>query len=174
MIGSCRKRRIDGKLSEARSIRNYLCVCASPQRPRGRQRTQARASGATPRCAGGRTGWWPAPRPRWWVPWALPAPATHQPQPRVVYLIPTHLNFRISVGATWNADLLEIEGLFTQGSRPSRTVGEPVAGILITDSSDRSDGNYFDTHSTRPNTEFKPSRPKITRVSRNHQESQNE
>ena len=36
--------------------------------------------------------------------------------------------------------LLEIEGLLTQGSRPGRTFGESVGGILEMDSSDWSSG----------------------------------
>ena len=37
--------------------------------------------------------------------------------------------FKLSVGVTRNAYLLEIEGLFTQGSRPGRTFGESVGGF---------------------------------------------
>jgi hypothetical protein len=40
------------------------------------------------------------------------------------------LGFKLSVGVPGNAYLLEIEGLFTHGSRPGRTVGESVCGIF--------------------------------------------
>ena len=54
-----------------------------------------------------------------------------------------------------NAYLLEIEGLFTQGSRPGRTVGESVGGILEMDSSDWSNGIRYHIIDTRPDNEFK-------------------
>ena len=41
-------------------------------------------------------------------------------------LITTEL--KLSVGVTGHAYLLEIEGLFTQGSRPGRTFGDSVGG----------------------------------------------
>jgi len=63
---------------------------------------------------------------------------------------------KLSVGVTSNADLLEIEGLFTQGSRPGRTVGDSVDGIFETDSSDWSNGIRHHIFDTRPDTEFKP------------------
>jgi len=44
--------------------------------------------------------------------------------------------FKLSVGVTCHPYLLEIEGLFTEGWRPGRTVGESVGGILEMDSSD--------------------------------------
>jgi len=53
--------------------------------------------------------------------------------------------------------LLEIEGLFTQGWRPGRTVDESVGGIFEMDSSDWSNGIRYHTFDTRPDTEFKPS-----------------
>jgi len=50
--------------------------------------------------------------------------------------------------------LLDIEGLFTHGSRPGRTFGESVGGIINLDNSDWSYGiRYHITH-TRPDTEF--------------------
>jgi len=45
-------------------------------------------------------------------------------------------SLELSVGVTCHPYLLEIEGLFTQGWRPGRTVGESVDGILEMDSSD--------------------------------------
>jgi hypothetical protein len=63
--------------------------------------------------------------------------------------------FTLSVGVTSDAVLLEIEGLFTQGSRPGRTVGVSVAGILKMDNSDWSNGIRYHIFVTRPDTEFK-------------------
>jgi len=59
-----------------------------------------------------------------------------------------------SVRLTCHAYLLEIEGLFTQGLRPGRTVGESVGGILEIDSSDWSNGIRYHIIDTRPDTEF--------------------
>jgi hypothetical protein len=39
--------------------------------------------------------------------------------------------FKLSVGLTGQVYLLEIEGLFTPGSRPGRTVGGSVGGIFL-------------------------------------------
>ena len=64
------------------------------------------------------------------------------------------LLFKLSVGVTYHAYLLDIEGLFTQGSRPGRTVGESVGGILEMDSSDWSNGIRHHIFDTRPDTEF--------------------
>jgi len=61
---------------------------------------------------------------------------------------------RLSVGVTCHPYLLETEGLFTQGWRPGRSFGEPVGGILETDSSDWSNGIRYDTVDTRSDTEF--------------------
>ena len=63
--------------------------------------------------------------------------------------------FKLSVSVTSHAYLLEIEGLFTQGSRPDRTVGKSVGGMLETHSSDRSIGIRYHIFDTRPDTEFK-------------------
>jgi len=52
---------------------------------------------------------------------------------------------KLSVGVTRNADLLEIEGLCTRGSRPGRTFGESVGGIFEMGSSD-----WFDTTTSIP------------------------
>jgi len=38
--------------------------------------------------------------------------------------------FKFSVGLTRQVYLLETEGLFTQGWRPGRTVGESVGGMF--------------------------------------------
>ena len=56
---------------------------------------------------------------------------------------------------TGHADLLEIEGLFAQGSQPGRTVGESVGGILEMASPDWSNGIRYHITDTRPDTEFK-------------------
>jgi len=58
---------------------------------------------------------------------------------------------------TRHAEILEIEGLFTQGSRPGRTVSEreSVIGILEMHSSDWSNGIRYHVIDTRPDTEFK-------------------
>jgi hypothetical protein len=60
----------------------------------------------------------------------------------------------LSVGRTCPFYLLEIEGLLTPGSRPGRTFGESVGGILEMDSSDWSSGIRHHTFDTRPDTEF--------------------
>jgi len=61
---------------------------------------------------------------------------------------------KLSVGVTRYADLLGIEGLFTQGSRPGRTFGESVGGIFEMDSSDRSSRIRYQAFDTRSDTEF--------------------
>ena len=65
--------------------------------------------------------------------------------------------FKLSVGVPFpgNAYLLEIEGLFTHGSRPGWTVGESVGGIFQMDISDWSNGIRYHIFDTRPDTEFK-------------------
>ena len=55
-------------------------------------------------------------------------------------------NPQSSVSASLVADLLEIEGLFTQGSRTGRTVVESVGGILGMDCSDWSNGIRYRYH----------------------------
>ena len=47
---------------------------------------------------------------------------------------------RPSDGETGLPQFLEIEGLFTQGSRPGRTSGESIGGIFEMDTSDWSHG----------------------------------
>ena len=61
---------------------------------------------------------------------------------------------KLSVGVTRDAYLLEIEGLFTQGSRPGRTFGESVGAISEMYSSDCSNGIRYQTFATRSDTEF--------------------
>jgi len=61
----------------------------------------------------------------------------------------------LSVGVTSHAYLLEIQGLFTQGSRHCRTLGESVGGISERDSSDWSNGIRYHTFDARSDTEFK-------------------
>jgi hypothetical protein len=63
---------------------------------------------------------------------------------------------KFSVSVPRNADLLETEGLFTQGWGPGRTFGEAVGGILVTDSSGWSSVIRHHTLDTRSDTEFKP------------------
>jgi len=72
----------------------------------------------------------------------------------MVSLDGTHV--KLSVGVTSHPYLLEIEGLFTQGWRPGRTVGESVGGMFKMDSYDWSNGIRYHTFDTRPDTEFKP------------------
>ena len=65
----------------------------------------------------------------------------------------------LSVGETGLPEILDIEGLFTHGSRPGRTFGESVDGvhdgILEMDSSNWSNGIRYHIFCTRPDTEFK-------------------
>jgi hypothetical protein len=61
---------------------------------------------------------------------------------------------KLSVVVTSHAYLLEIQGLFTQGSRPGRTLGESVGGISEMESSDWSNGIRYHTFDARSNTEF--------------------
>jgi hypothetical protein len=63
--------------------------------------------------------------------------------------------FKLSVGLTCQAYLLEIDGLLTQGSRPGRTVGGSVGGFSGMDCSDWSNGIQYQIFDTRPDTEFK-------------------
>ena len=65
------------------------------------------------------------------------------------------MTFKLSVGRTCPFYLLEIEGLLTQGSRPGRTFGESVGGVLEMDSSDWSSGIRHHVFVTRSDTEFK-------------------
>jgi len=62
---------------------------------------------------------------------------------------------KLSVGLTGQVYLLEIEGLFTQGSQPGRTVGGSVDGMFEMDCSDWSNGIRYHVVDTRPDTEFK-------------------
>jgi hypothetical protein len=55
---------------------------------------------------------------------------------------------KLSVGLTSQVYLLDIEGLFTQGSRPGRISGESVGWTFALDCSDWSNGlryHFFDT-----------------------------
>jgi hypothetical protein len=67
----------------------------------------------------------------------------------------TRTDIKLSVGVTCHPDLLETEGIFAEGWRPSRSVGESVGGILEMDCSDWSNGIWYPTIDTRPDTEFK-------------------
>ena len=69
---------------------------------------------------------------------------------------PPLLSFQVnlSIGGTSSSHLLAIEGLFTQGSGPGRTVGESVGGIMKMDSSDSSNGIRYHIFDTRPDAEF--------------------
>jgi hypothetical protein len=80
-------------------------------------------------------------------------PATSSTPTRI--LRPSYIELRLSVGVTCHADLLDIKGLFTQGPRPGRTVGESVCGILEMHCSDWSNGTRHHIFDTRPDTELK-------------------
>jgi hypothetical protein len=67
----------------------------------------------------------------------------------------TNYKVKLSVGVTSHAYLLEIQGLFTQGSRHCRNLGESVGGISEMDSSDWSNGIRYHTFDARSDTEFK-------------------
>jgi len=67
-------------------------------------------------------------------------------------------HFKLSVGGTSPSYLLEIEGLFTHGSRRGRTVGESAGETFETDSSDWLNGIRCHTFGTRPDAEFKLAR----------------
>ena len=60
---------------------------------------------------------------------------------------------------TCHPEIVEIEGLFTEGWRPGRTFGESVGGIFEMDSSDRANGIRYHTVDTRSDTEFKCQTP---------------
>ena len=62
---------------------------------------------------------------------------------------------KISVGVTSHPDLLEIDGLFTQGWQTGRTSGESVGGMFEMDSSNWSKGIRYHIFDTRSDTEFK-------------------
>jgi hypothetical protein len=62
---------------------------------------------------------------------------------------------KLSVDVTRYADFLGIEGLFTQGSRPSRTFGDSVGGLFEKDNSDWSNGQRYHNSNTRHDIEFK-------------------
>ena len=62
---------------------------------------------------------------------------------------------KLSVERTCPFYLLEIEGLLTEGSRPGRTFGESVGGILEMDSCDWSSGIRYHVFDSRSDTEFK-------------------
>jgi len=61
---------------------------------------------------------------------------------------------KLSVGMTGQVYLLETEGLFTQGSRPGRTVDGSVGGVFLTDFRDWSNGIQYQIFDTRPDTKF--------------------
>jgi len=71
-------------------------------------------------------------------------------------LVSFFTRIKLSVGVTCHAYVLEIEGPFTQRSRPGRTVGESVGGILGMDNSDWSNGIRYHFVDTRHDTEFQP------------------
>jgi len=56
---------------------------------------------------------------------------------------------------TVHTEILETEGLFTQGSRPGWTVGESVGGTFEMDRSDGSNGIRYHFLHIRSKTEFK-------------------
>jgi len=61
----------------------------------------------------------------------------------------------LTVGGTSPFDLLEIEGLVTQGPRPGRSAGYLVGGIFALDGHDWSNGLRYHNFDTKPDTEFK-------------------
>ena len=61
----------------------------------------------------------------------------------------------LSVGVLGNAFPLEFHGLFTQVSRPGRTVGESVGGTFSINCFDWSNKIRYDVFDTRSDTEFK-------------------
>jgi hypothetical protein len=62
---------------------------------------------------------------------------------------------KLSVGLNSQVYLIEIEGPFTQESRPGRTFGESVGATLKMDNSDWSNGIRYHIFDTRSDTEFK-------------------
>ena len=66
-----------------------------------------------------------------------------------------NVDLKLSVGGTCRLEILEIEVLFTQASRPGRTLGESVGEISEMDCSDWSNGIQHHIFVTRPDTEFK-------------------
>ena len=62
---------------------------------------------------------------------------------------------KFCVGRTSSSDLLETEGLVTQGSRPGRSAGYLVGGRFGLDGSDWSNGLQYHIFDTKPGTEFK-------------------
>ena len=62
--------------------------------------------------------------------------------------------FKLSVGVTGDAELLEIDGLSTQGSRPGQAFGESVGWFTEMHNSDWSDGIRYQIFRTKPATEF--------------------
>ena len=59
---------------------------------------------------------------------------------------------KLSVSVTGHAYLLEIEGLFTQGSQAGRTSGESVGGIFEMESTDWSNGIRYHLLAPSPST----------------------
>jgi len=64
------------------------------------------------------------------------------------------IRVKLSVGVTGNPDLLETNGLFTQGSRPGRSFCDSVGGIFEMGSSDWSHGIRYHIFDTKLDTEF--------------------
>jgi hypothetical protein len=70
--------------------------------------------------------------------------------------IARRFSFKLSVGVTCDAHLLEIEGVLTQGSRPGRTSGGLVDEVSEMDRSDWSCGiRHQQNLDTRSDTDFK-------------------
>ena len=61
----------------------------------------------------------------------------------------------LSVGLTCQVYLLEIEGLFTRGSRRGRSSGNWVGEIFTLDSSERSNAPRYHNFDIKPDTELK-------------------
>jgi hypothetical protein len=62
---------------------------------------------------------------------------------------------KLSVRVTGHPEILETEGLLTQGSSSGRSLSESVGGIFGMDSSDWSNGIRYHIFYSRPDTEFK-------------------
>jgi len=67
---------------------------------------------------------------------------------------------KVSVGVTRDAYLLQLEGLFPQGSRPGRTFGKSVGGMFEMYNSDWSNGIRYQNCDTTSEIEVKSCRVK--------------
>jgi len=84
----------------------------------------------------------------------LPAGSTQSKVPTNRAFQCFHFHLKLSVGVARLAMILGSPSLLTQGSRPGRTFGESVGGILEMDSSDSSNEIRYHIFDTRLDTEF--------------------